>query len=74
MAVPGHTSISFECTVDMIFGYFSSQECRLGVQPASVATIHHSLQILCRSEDSIRNSADGEGYEMLHADLDGLGD
>lgn len=74
MAVPGHTSTFSECTEDTIFWNFSSEECRLGVQPVGVATIHHSLQILYHSEDSIRNSADGVDYEMLHADPDGLGD
>jgi hypothetical protein len=73
MAVPGHTLTFFECTADTIFGYFSSEECRLGVQPADVAIIHHSSQTPCHSADSICSSADDEDCEMLHADPDGLG-
>lgn len=74
MAVSGYTSTFFECTVNMTFGHFSWEEFGLDVQPAGVATIHHSLQILFRNEDSIRNSADNEDYGMLHGDQDGLGD
>lgn len=74
MAVPGHTSTFFGCTVDMICDYFSWEECRLYVRLAGVATIHHFLQILYHSEDSIHDSADGEDYGMLNGDPGGLGD